>query len=131
VLQGTRALQISMNAPIMVDIGEETDPLKIASKELRERKIPIIIRRFLPDHSPETPSFEDWAGMLHSGACRRFFFGLTYFETPGIQHFACPLSGSSLVLLLVLLPFYTCALQAPSPHHHAVLHADNNRINLC
>lgn len=52
---GTRALQISMNAPVMVDIGSETDPLKIAMKELRERKIPMIIRRYLPDGS-----YEDW-----------------------------------------------------------------------
>nr|CCA17772.1 DNAdirected RNA polymerase I putative [Albugo laibachii Nc14] len=53
---GTRALQISMNAPVMVDIEGETDPLKIALKELRDRKIPIIIRRYLPDGS-----FEDWS----------------------------------------------------------------------
>ncbi|KAG5192958.1 DNA-directed RNA polymerases I [Tribonema minus] len=53
---GTRALQISMNAPIMVDLENMTDPLKIAEKELRERKIPIKIRRYLPDGS-----YEDWA----------------------------------------------------------------------
>jgi DNA-directed RNA polymerases I, II, and III subunit RPABC2 len=53
---GTRALQISMNAPIMVDIEGETDALKIAAKELREGKIPMIIRRYLPDGS-----FEDWS----------------------------------------------------------------------
>ena len=52
---GTRALQISMNAPVMVDLEGETDLLKIAQKELRERKIPIVIRRYLPDGS-----FEDW-----------------------------------------------------------------------
>ena len=52
---GTRALQISMNAPIMVDLDGETDPLRIAEKELRERKIPIIVRRYLPDGS-----HEDW-----------------------------------------------------------------------
>eukprot|EP01090_Pellita_catalonica_P018748 TRINITY_DN6154_c0_g1_i1.p1 TRINITY_DN6154_c0_g1~~TRINITY_DN6154_c0_g1_i1.p1 ORF type:complete len:129 (-),score=35.03 TRINITY_DN6154_c0_g1_i1:93-479(-) len=52
---GTRALQISMNAPIMVELENETDPLEIALKELRERKIPIIIRRYLPDGS-----HEDW-----------------------------------------------------------------------
>ncbi|EED92112.1 dna-directed RNA polymerase i, partial [Thalassiosira pseudonana CCMP1335] len=52
---GTRALQISMNAPVMVDLEGETDPLKIAQKELRERKIPIVIRRYLPDGS-----HEDW-----------------------------------------------------------------------
>jgi len=53
---GTRALQISMNAPVMVDLDGETDPLRIAEKELRERKIPIIIRRYLPDGS-----HEDWS----------------------------------------------------------------------
>jgi DNA-directed RNA polymerase I, II, and III subunit RPABC2 len=53
---GTRALQISLNAPVMVEIGGETDALKIAMKELRERKIPMIIRRYLPDNS-----FEDWS----------------------------------------------------------------------
>ena len=57
---GTRALQISMNAPVMVDIGDETDPLKIAMKELRDGKVPIIIRRYLPNHSAEAPSYEDW-----------------------------------------------------------------------
>ena len=54
-VRGTRALQISMNAPVMVDVAGETDPLKIANKELRERKIPLIIRRYLPDGS-----YEDW-----------------------------------------------------------------------
>ena len=53
---GTRALQISMNAPVMVDLDGEIDPLKIAEKELRERKIPIVIRRYLPDGT-----HEDWA----------------------------------------------------------------------
>lgn len=35
---GTRALQISMNAPVLVDLDGETDPLEIAAKELREKK---------------------------------------------------------------------------------------------
>lgn len=52
---GTRALQISMNAPVMVDIKGETDPLKIAMEELFHRKIPMIIRRYLPDGT-----YEDW-----------------------------------------------------------------------
>lgn len=30
---GTRALQISMNAPVMVDLAGESDPLQIAMKE--------------------------------------------------------------------------------------------------
>jgi DNA-directed RNA polymerases I, II, and III subunit RPABC2 len=53
---GTRALQISMCAPIMVELENETDPLVIAMKELKERKVPLIIRRYLPDGS-----FEDWS----------------------------------------------------------------------
>lgn len=53
---GTRALQIAMCAPIMVELEGETDPLQIAMKELKQRKIPIIIRRYLPDGS-----FEDWS----------------------------------------------------------------------
>ncbi|RVE45421.1 hypothetical protein evm_009939 [Chilo suppressalis] len=53
---GTRALQIAMCAPVMVELEGETDPLQIAMKELKQRKIPIIIRRYLPDHS-----YEDWS----------------------------------------------------------------------
>ncbi|XP_067124197.1 DNA-directed RNA polymerases I, II, and III subunit RPABC2 [Centruroides vittatus] len=52
---GTRALQIAMCAPVMVELEGETDPLQIAMKELKARKIPIIIRRYLPDGS-----YEDW-----------------------------------------------------------------------
>lgn len=39
----------SMNAPVLVDLEGETDPLQIAIKELREKKIPLIVRRYLPD----------------------------------------------------------------------------------
>lgn len=53
---GTRALQIAMCAPVMVELEGLTDPLRIAMKELKARKIPIIIRRFLPDGS-----YEDWS----------------------------------------------------------------------
>jgi len=53
---GTRALQLSMNAPPMVEVPRgETDPLKIAMLELNAGKIPIIVRRYLPDGS-----WEDW-----------------------------------------------------------------------
>jgi len=52
---GTRALQISMNAPVLVDLEGETDPLKIAIKELNQKKIPLIVRRYLPDGW-----YEDW-----------------------------------------------------------------------
>jgi len=53
---GTRALQISMNAPVLVPLDGESDPLQIAIKELAQRKIPLIVRRYLPDGS-----FEDWS----------------------------------------------------------------------
>jgi DNA-directed RNA polymerase I, II, and III subunit RPABC2 len=53
---GTRALQIAMCAPVMVELEGETDPLQIAMKELKAKKIPIIIRRYLPDGS-----YEDWS----------------------------------------------------------------------
>lgn len=46
----------SMNAPILVPAEGETDPLQIAIKELAQRKIPLVIRRYLPDGS-----FEDWS----------------------------------------------------------------------
>jgi len=52
---GTRALQISMNAPLFVELAGETDPLEIAEKELRAKKIPFIIRRRLPNGESE-----DW-----------------------------------------------------------------------
>jgi|EP00945_MAST-04E_sp_MAST-4E-sp1_P000463 DNA-directed RNA polymerase subunit K/omega len=52
---GTRALQISMNAPVMVNLNGMTDPLRIAEKELEQKKIPLIIRRYLPDRT-----YEDW-----------------------------------------------------------------------
>lgn len=53
---GTRALQISMCAPIMVELENETDPLQIAMKELKAKKVPLVIRRYLPDGS-----YEDWS----------------------------------------------------------------------
>jgi DNA-directed RNA polymerases I, II, and III subunit RPABC2 len=45
----------SKNATALVDTMGETDPLKIAMMELQERKIPMVIRRYLPDNS-----YEDW-----------------------------------------------------------------------
>lgn len=40
----------------MVDLGKDDyDPIMIAERELAEKKIPFVIRRFLPDGS-----YEDW-----------------------------------------------------------------------
>ncbi|CAF4804766.1 unnamed protein product, partial [Rotaria sp. Silwood1] len=47
---------IAMCAPLMVEADGETDPLQIAMRELKEKKIPMIIRRYLPDGS-----YEDWS----------------------------------------------------------------------
>lgn len=54
---GVRAVQISKNAPIYVEIEDNmnNDALSIAEKELAAKKIPFIIRRYLPDGS-----FEHW-----------------------------------------------------------------------
>lgn len=68
---GTRAIQISRKAPIMININnniigsgsggdnnsnnDSKDPIRIAEKELYEKKIPLIIRRYLPDGY-----YEDW-----------------------------------------------------------------------
>lgn len=52
---GTRALQISMNARVMVELDGETDPVAIARMELEQRRIPLSVRRYLPDGS-----YEDW-----------------------------------------------------------------------
>lgn len=49
-------IRTSMNAPVLVPLDGETDALQIAIKELSQRKIPLIIRRYLPDGS-----FEDWS----------------------------------------------------------------------
>ena len=52
---GERAIQISMGAPPLVEVGNLENPVDIALKELREKKIPYIIRRPLPNGT-----YEDW-----------------------------------------------------------------------
>lgn len=53
---GERAIQISNNYPVEIEVEEGIwDPLKIAEMELKQKKIPFIIRRFLPNGE-----FEDW-----------------------------------------------------------------------
>ena len=44
-----------MGAQPIILPPNETDPYKIALAELKERVLPIIIRRYLPDKS-----YEDW-----------------------------------------------------------------------
>ncbi len=53
---GTRALQISMNYPLTIDRGGLIDPIRIAEKELENKTLPLVLRRYLPDGN-----YEDWA----------------------------------------------------------------------
>lgn len=47
---GARSLQISMGAPILVEVSEGfSSPIDIALKELEIGILPITIRRTLPD----------------------------------------------------------------------------------
>jgi DNA-directed RNA polymerase subunit K/omega len=47
---GARALQISMGAPVLLDLSESTmSPIQIGELELQEGVLPISIRRALPD----------------------------------------------------------------------------------
>lgn len=47
---GARALQISMGAPILIEVeGSFTSPIDIALRELESGILPITIRRTLPD----------------------------------------------------------------------------------
>ncbi|NWF86963.1 DNA-directed RNA polymerase subunit K [Candidatus Bathyarchaeota archaeon] len=49
---GARALQISMGAPILVEVSEKfSSPIDMALKELEAEILPITIRRTLPDRT--------------------------------------------------------------------------------
>jgi len=49
-IMGARALQLSLGAPIFIEIPENaTTSLEIAMEELKQRVIPIVIRRTLPN----------------------------------------------------------------------------------
>jgi DNA-directed RNA polymerase I, II, and III subunit RPABC2 len=52
---GLRSRQIDMGCPIYVSVDGLIESYDIAEKELREKKIPFIIRRYLPNGS-----YEDW-----------------------------------------------------------------------
>ena len=49
-IMGARALQLSLGAPIFIEIPKNaTTSLEIAMEELKQRVIPIVIRRTLPN----------------------------------------------------------------------------------
>jgi len=49
-IMGARALQLSLGAPIFIEIPKDaTTSLEIAMEELKQRVIPIVIKRTLPN----------------------------------------------------------------------------------
>ncbi|ADI73245.1 RNA polymerase Rpb6 [Methanohalobium evestigatum Z-7303] len=44
---GARALQISMDAPILIENVENLDPLQVAIEELKHGVIPVTVKREL------------------------------------------------------------------------------------
>ena len=49
-IMGARALQLSLGAPVFIEIPKNaTSSLEIAMEELKQRGIPIVIRRTLPN----------------------------------------------------------------------------------
>ena len=65
-----------MNAPVLVPLENgESDPLDIALKELSQNKIPLIVRRFLPDGS-----FEDWQCVVLVWSVSNFVFTFPIFS---------------------------------------------------
>ena len=50
-IMGARALQLSLGAPVFISIPENaTTSLEIAMEELKQRVIPIVIKRTLPNN---------------------------------------------------------------------------------
>ncbi|XP_037927708.1 DNA-directed RNA polymerases I, II, and III subunit RPABC2-like [Teleopsis dalmanni] len=52
---GSRAQQLAKGAAPLVDIKKVTDPLEIATMELMQKQLPVVVRRYLPSEV-----FEDW-----------------------------------------------------------------------
>lgn len=56
---GTRATQLSMGAPPTVDIGDLSNAMDIAIKELKEGVLPLNIIRTFPDGTKKEISVSD------------------------------------------------------------------------
>ena len=53
-LIGARALQLSLGAPLLVEVPNTmSDPIDIALKELREHALPMTLRRILPNKASQ------------------------------------------------------------------------------
>jgi DNA-directed RNA polymerase I, II, and III subunit RPABC2 len=61
-IAGARALQVSLGAPILVELPSRvSDPIDIALAELKEGALPMTIRRTLPDGSHQDIALVDLA----------------------------------------------------------------------
>jgi len=59
-IAGARALQISLGAPILVNVPPKmTDPVDIALTELKTGILPITIRRTLPNGTHQDIALQD------------------------------------------------------------------------
>jgi len=68
-LIGARTLQVALGAPILLK-SEESDPIRIAKAEFKEKIVPITIKRRLPDGQESTvdikEAIENWL-IEHNG----------------------------------------------------------------
>jgi len=59
-IAGARALQVSLGAPILVELPTKmSDPIDIALVEIKEGVLPMTIRRTLPDGSHQDIALAD------------------------------------------------------------------------
>ena len=60
---GARALQISLGAPILVELPPRmSDPIDIALMELRDGALPMTLRRVLPDRTHQDIALSELLG---------------------------------------------------------------------
>ena len=60
-IMGARALQLSLGAPVFIEIPKNaTSSLEIAMEELKQRVIPIVIKRTLPNGVYQNISIEQF-----------------------------------------------------------------------
>lgn len=60
---GARALQISLGAPILVELPPKmSDPIDIALRELTEGALPMTLRRVLPDKTYQDIALSELLG---------------------------------------------------------------------
>ena len=60
-IMGARALQLSLGAPVFIEIPKNaTTSLEIAMEELKQRVIPIVIKRTLPNGAYQNISIEQF-----------------------------------------------------------------------